>query len=81
MPRIKQCKSDYLVNDFPHWIEDSLREKEMKQKELAFLLGISQQTLSYKMRNYTFTFEDFIKIVEIFKPDEKQVIRLVKSWE
>ena len=81
MPRIKVYKTEYLVKDFPHWVEDKLREKGMHQKEVAFLLGITQQSLSYKIRNNAFTFEDFIKLMEIFKPDEKELIGLIKSWE
>ena len=81
MPRIKSKKTEYLVKDFSHWLEDKARDKKMTQKEVAFLLGMSQQSFSYKLRNNSFTYEDFIKLMEIFKPSEKELIGLIKSWE
>ena len=80
MPRIKEKKKEYLVKDFSLWLIGQIKENEMTQREVAYLIGTSQQNFSYKLNNHSFTYEDFIKLMEIFKPDEQELMKLVRSW-
>ncbi len=80
MPRIQAYKKDYMVRDFAHFVKDKSREMNLTQAEVAKELGISQQKLSYKINHDTFTYADFLAIVEIFKPSDNELMRLVKSW-
>lgn len=80
MPRIQALKKDYMVRDFAHFVKDHIRDEGMKQEDLADILGISQQKLSYKICHNTFSYAEFLAIVEVFKPNDNELMRLVKSW-
>ena len=80
MPRIKEYKKEYMVRDFSHYVRDKCRDQKMSQTDLAEALGMSQQKLSYKINSDAFTYADFLAILEFFKPEENELIRLVKSW-
>ena len=80
MPRIQAYKKKYMVRDFAHYVKDKTKEMNMTQAEVAEVLGTTQQNLSYKINHDAFSYADFLALMEIFKPDEKEVMRLVKSW-
>lgn len=81
MPRIRQNKKKYLIKDFPYYVKVKMKENGYKQEYMAKELGISQPTFSYKIRNNSFTFRDFVGILEILKPSDEEIVNLIKSWE
>ena len=81
MPRIRQNKKQYLIKDFPYYVRVRMREEGLKQEYVADHLGISQPTLSYKINHNSFTFRDFLNLMELFKPEDNEIVNLIKSWE
>lgn len=81
MPRIRQNKKKYLIKDFPYYVTVRMKELGLKQETVAEKLGISQPTLSYKIKNNTFSYVDFLNLMDLLRPEDKEIISLVKSWE
>lgn len=80
MPRIKEMKKEYLARDFSLWLIGQIKENGLTQGEVAHRMGTSQQNFSYKLNNQAFSFRDFLKLMEIFKPDADELMKLVRSW-
>ena len=78
MPRVFLNETDKLNNRLAAWVYGELKVNGISQRELAEELGISQQLLSYRLKNKLISFSDFACFVRVFKPDEKEVMRLIK---
>ena len=79
--RIRQNKKKYLIKDFPYFVKVKMKELKLSQNDVATHLGISQPTLCYKIQHNSFSFIDFLNIMELFKPEDKEIVNLIKSWE
>ena len=77
MPMIFLTKEERLSSRLASYIYGELKARRIRQADLAHRMGISQPTLSLKIRNKRFSFEDFVAVVDFFKPDEKEINRLV----
>lgn len=78
MPRIKEFKERYMVNDIGSWVAGKLMRKKMSQRVAAGELGITQQALSAKIRNNSFTYEDMIKLFKLFGTDDTEILKIMK---
>ena len=78
MPRIKQYKEKYMVNDIGAWVSGKLMRLKMTQKVVAGELGITQQALSLKIRSNSFTYEDLIKLFRVFGSDDEEILKIMK---
>ena len=77
MPMIYLTLEDRLDSRLASFVYGELKAQRIPQETLAKSMGISQSALSQKLRKKRFTFDDFIRIVHFFKPDEKELNRLV----
>ena len=77
MPKVYITKEERLSARLAEWVYGQMKMQRITQKEVAKRLGISQQAVYNKLRCRSFEFEDFICFVEIFRPDENQISRLV----
>lgn len=78
MPRIKQFKKQYMAKDFPVWVIGTMRVLGITQKQLAEELGITQPTLSYKLKNCQFEYVELLTIFQTLKADDSTIVRLMK---
>lgn len=78
MPRIREFKSRYMVNDIGAWVAGKLMRLKITQKTAAGELGITQQALSFKIHNNSFTYEDLIKLFKVFETEDEEILRLMK---
>lgn len=78
MPRIRQYKEKYMVNDIGAWVAGKLMRLKMTQKVAAGELGITQQALSLKIRSNSFTYEDMIKLFRVFGSDDEEILKIMK---
>lgn len=74
MPRSNLCipKSQLQVERFTKWLK-----KQAKNKELASILGISEQLMSYKTKNNVFTLEDLIRLFNELEVDPSEIVKLL----
>ena len=77
MPKVYLSEEERLCEKLSRWIYGELKVQKLSQKQLADEMNISQQMLSYKLKNRSFTFEDFIKAVKTLKPDVEEVMILI----
>lgn len=78
MPRVFLNEQDKLNSRLASWVYGELKVNGISQRELAEELGISQQLLSYRLKNKAISFSDFTCFVRVFKPDAEEIMRLIK---
>lgn len=76
MPRVFLSETEKLNSRLTAWVYGELKVNGISQRELAEEMGISQQLLSYRLKNKLISFSDFTCFVRVFKPDEKELLRL-----
>lgn len=59
------------------WVYGEMKVQKIPQRVIAEKRGISQQAVSEKLKNHRFDFEDFVTFVELFKPDDEELRRLI----
>lgn len=79
MSKVYITENRYLSSKLSAWVIGEMKIQGISQSQMAKQMGISQQALSRKLNKYTFSFEDFLDFVKILKPQEIEIIRLVKG--
>lgn len=77
MPRVYLSENDRLCAKLSSWIYGEMKCQGISQKKLAEELEITQQALSKKLRSHSFSFTDFLTIIRVLEPDEKDLARLL----
>lgn len=78
MPRIREFRDRYMVNDIGAWVAGKLMRLKISQKTAAGELGITQQALSFKIHNNSFTYEDMIKLFKVLESDDEEILKVMK---
>ena len=77
MPKVYLNEKDRLSDRLAAWVYGQMKAHRITQKQLAQELDITQQALSYKLRNSLFSYPDFVTIVAVFNPDASELAWLV----
>lgn len=77
MPKVYLNEKEKLSDRLASWVYGQMKNSRVTQGQLAKELDITQQALSYKLRNRSFSYSDFITIVAVFKPDASELAWLV----
>ncbi len=77
MPKVFLSKQDKLNEKLSVWIYGQMQTKGIKQHQLAEQMGMSQQLLHYKLKHKSFSFKDFLFVVEALQPDISDIAWLV----
>ena len=77
MPKIYLSEQDKLNNRLTSWIYGEMKNQGMSQTELAKERGISQQLLSYRLKNKLISFEDLIFFIKTFQPEDADLLHLL----
>lgn len=78
MARVILSKSRRLCDRVRSWVCGQMKAKGVHQQDIAECLGISQQAVSAKLTGQsTITFEDFLRIVDLLNPDDKDLLWLM----
>lgn len=77
MPRVKINESAYKAADFTKAIKKRMIDLDMNQEELADRVGTTPQNMSYKLRNNSYTFIDFIEIVKALEFKDAMILEAV----
>ena len=81
MPKVFLSEKDRLSDRLASWVYGQMKLSRVTQKQLADELQITQQALSYKLKNRQFSFADFVTIVSVFAPDPSELAWLVGKGE
>ena len=77
MPKVYLNEKEKLSDRLASWVYGQMKSSRVTQGQLAKELDITQQALSYKLRNRSFSYPDFITIVAVFNPDASELAWLV----
>ena len=81
MPKVYLNENDRLNDRLASWVYGQMKLKRITQKQLAEQMDITQQGLSYKLKCRQFSFNDFLTIVDVFDPDQSELVWLVGKQE
>ena len=76
MPRVHITKTDRQKDRIVAYVISELKVRGLRQQDLANYMGISQQALSNKLRRKSFSFENYVQIVNFFGADDYELRRL-----
>ena len=77
MPRVYVINNQKLCAKLAAWVYGEMKVQRIPQRVVADKRGISQQAFSEKLKNHRFDFEDFVTFVELFKPNDEEIRRLL----
>lgn len=77
MPRLSSMKVQYKQKDFVRWLAGEMKVQNIRQKDIAEWLNISQVAVCNKLNDYSFTFTDMLMIFQELKTDKETQIRLM----
>lgn len=78
MPRVAINKKKYKVNDIGGWVSGKLFKEGKSQTDLAKELDTTQQAISYKINNNTFTYGDLLTIFEFFDVEDEELLYVMR---
>lgn len=78
MPRVRIKKKEYMVSDLVKWINRRRADLNLRQNDLAKLLGISQPALSNRLEKGLFDYTDMIKIFKVLNATDEEILKLMK---
>lgn len=67
-----------MVNDLTKWINRRRTDLNLRQNDLAKLLGISQPALSNRLEKGLFDYTDMIKIFKVLNATDEEILKLMK---
>lgn len=78
MPRVSIKKKEYMANDLVKWINRRRADLNLRQRDLAELLGISQPALSNRLEKGLFDYMDMIKIFKVLNATDEEILKIMK---
>jgi len=81
MPKIYLTREMRLREHFALWIFGQMKVNGKSQRKIAGELGLTQQGVCKKFKNQSFSFDDFVFFLNMFKPDQETIMKLVGADE
>lgn len=81
MPRINAKKKQYKISDLTKYIIAEMYAQDISQQEMAQHLGITQSTLSYRLKNNAFSYGDLLTIFNVLGTDADTKVKLMTLQE
>ena len=70
---------DYRIKRTHKLIQLALQDADMRQKDIAKLLYVSPEAVSYKLRKGRLTVDDFQTIIDACQLDDKTIIKILRG--
>ena len=77
MPRVYLSENERLSERLVSWLYGEMKSQHISQRIMAEEMEVSQPAFAKKLKNRSFTFTDFLTIVRVLKPDQKELDRLL----
>ena len=77
MPRISLLKTKYRLKDLSSYILGEMRSKNIRQKDMAAALNMTQGNFSQKLKRQTLTAEELIIIFEELETPNTKIGELI----
>ena len=70
MPRVFLNEQDRACHRLASWVQGEMKVKRISQASMASERGMTQQAMSIKFRDESFSFKDFVCFVQTLRPDD-----------
>jgi cyanate lyase len=77
MPRVNGKRIEYKDADLYAYIIGRMKARDMTQRELGEMLGLSQQVTSAKLKRRGLTTKELIEVIEILDIDAATIGQLI----
>lgn len=77
MPRVNGKRIEYKNADLYAYIIGQMKARGMTQKELGYVLGLSQQVTSAKLKRRGLTTKELIEVIEVLDIDAATIGQLM----
>ena len=77
MPRVNGKRIEYKDADLYAYIIGQMKARDMTQRELGDMLGLSQQVTSAKLKRRGLTTKELIEVIEILDIDAATIGQLI----
>ena len=78
MPKVIINKHEYKKQNIGSWIYMWVRRSGKHLKDLAPELGVSQQGVSFKIKNNTFSYSDMLTIFDYLEVPDEEILQVMK---
>lgn len=81
MPKTFLTREMRLRENLATWIYGQMKVNGKSQQKVASAMGLTQQGVCLKFKRQSFTFDDLVFFLNMFKPDDETILRLVGADE
>lgn len=78
MPRVAIKKKEYKVSDFSKWIVAKMYEQNLRQQDIAEIMGISQPAFCNRLRKGLFSYADILTLFQKLGATDNEILGLMK---
>lgn len=71
MPKVFLNEQDRASHRLASWVRGEMQQQKVSQAAMASERGMTQQALSIKFRDESFSFKDFVCFVQMLGPDDE----------
>ncbi len=77
MPKVYLTEKDRLCSRLAKWVYGEMRVRRISQQTLSKKMGIAQQSLSRKLKEERFSYDDFAFFVKEFRPTDGELREII----
>lgn len=79
MPKACINKKQYMAEEFPGWVRLQMRKNKIRQRDLAKMLGQTQQYVSSRITGtIPFSYPELLVVFQVLNTDPEDVVRWMK---
>ena len=77
MPKVYLNENQRLSARLSSWVYGEMKIQKIPQRVMAEEMGVTQAAFSQKLRGCNFSFDNFLTLVRVLKPETKDLERLL----
>ena len=78
MPRVKELRTNYMKTDARKMFKGKMGEKDVTQRDLAELVGLSPPAFCIRFKTFDFDFEQLAKMIAKLGFSDEEIVKLMK---
>ena len=78
MPRVRELKPQYMEKDLVTFIRSKLADNKISVSKAATEIGITRQSLEYKLSNKCLKHIDIIYLLNMVDATDEEILKLMK---
>lgn len=78
MPRVTIKKKEYKITDLSKWLVGKIYEKNMRQRQVAALIGISQPAFCNRLKKGLFSYGELLTLFKELDITDEEILKIMK---